>query len=255
MKTMKMKALAVAVLGLAAGNAMAVCPTASAQTPGGGAWSAQSTLSGGTLSITDGGLGGDGACKLTAALAASLVSVASVQDNLPSNEPHYRVQFLFDASALGAFNALDGVQIFNASAQNSFPVTGGRRPMVSVFLVAAAAGEKRLSITASCNTAPTYKCTTLTGNLVNGVNRIELDLVAGVGAVGQLKYWLNVSGATEPAPTGTISNLDNSGWVGVDTAVMGLSTPTPHYRDSQTSAGKVVQFDKFDSRRSTYVGS
>ena len=86
-----MKALAVAVLGLAAGSVMA-CPSGPT-TAGGGAWSSSSSLQG-TLAIVTPGLNSTG-CKLSAALnpGASTIASAYVVDNTPANETRYRARF------------------------------------------------------------------------------------------------------------------------------------------------------------------
>jgi len=86
------------------------------------------------------------------------------------------------------------------------------------------------------------------------VNRVEVDLQIGA-ATTTLNYWLNQTGTSEPPATGTIAVTGGNGdWSGgVDTAVMGLGAPSPSF--IATHAGQAVQFDTFDSRRNTYIGS
>ncbi len=252
MKAMKMKALAVAVLGLAAGSAWA-CPSGPAVADG-GAWTSKLQLSGGTVTVATPGLDSS-LCKLVAQIPASFAAVAAVRDTTPANETRYRFQFLVDPTGLSSFGLTDGVQIFTANAATAFPVSGGRVPMLALALSpGAAAGSKRITIIASCSGGSNYRCaTSIPVDLTAGVNRIEVDLTVGAGAAGTARYWLNAaSGTTEPAVTGTLSNLDNAGWVGVDTAILGLSGPTPTFRTAH--AAQSVGFDSFDSRRQTYIG-
>lgn len=247
----KMKTLSLAVLGFvgfgAAGAAMAQCP-ASLSPP----WSSVLTLSGGTAASVAGGLDGS-ACKLNVSITSSTASIGGVVDNTPANETRYRFQFLVNGDGLGTWGAADAVQLFSANAAVPNAAGGGRRQVVTVGLSPGAAGAKRLSIVASNGNAAPWRTLLQTADLPAGVNRIEIDLTVGAGAAGQLKYWLNApAGTTEGAATGTIPNLNNAGWVGVDTAALGLSAATPSYRGSH--AGQFVSFDTFDSRRQTYIG-
>ncbi len=249
----KMKLLALGLLGL---GGIAVAGSAAAQTcPSNPVppWSGKTALSGGSVTISTGGLDAS-SCKLDTSVGTSAVSLATVNDTSPSNEPRYRVQFLVNAAALGTIGSLDGVQLFNANAQSSYPASGGRRPLVTVSLSPAGSGTARLTIIASCNnSASAYRCITSTPALAAGTNRLELDLQVGAGSAGVLRYWLNsAAGTSEPTPTGTITNLDNAGWVGVNDAFMGLSAATPAFRSAHN--GQVVSFDTFDSRRQTYIG-
>lgn len=246
-----MKKLSMAVVGLvgfaAAGSAMAQCP-ATLNPP----WSVVTALSGGTAVSAAGGLDAS-ACKLNTAISAGLASIATVTDNTPANETRYRFQFLVNGSALGNFGVTDSVQIFNSNAAVPNAAAGGRRQIVTLALTPGPAGAKRITITASNGTAAPFRTSVTTGDLLPGTNRIEVDLTVGAGAAGALKYWLNAAaGTTEPAATGSIASLNNAGWVGVDSAGLGLSGASPAYRAAH--AGQIVSFDTFDSRRQTYIG-
>jgi len=250
-----MKTLSLAVLGLAgmgfAGGAMAACP-ASAAAPV-GAWSSQTVLSGGALTITTPGLKLT-ECKMSASLGTSAASLAQVQDNTPANETRFRIRAYIDPTALTSFGLTDAVQVFTANSQNPFPAAGGRRQIFNVNLVPGAGGAKRLQVIAACNNGTTYRCiSTMTTDLPATATVFEADLKIGAGAAGELKYWVNAAAGGEPVTTtGTIANLDNTGWVGVDAAVLGLSAPTPSYRTAHQ--GQIVAFDEYDSRRQTYIG-
>ncbi len=245
----KMKTLSLAVLGFvgfgAAGAAMAQCP-ATLNPP----WSNVTALSGGTAASVAGGLDSS-ACKLNVSISGATTSIATVTDNTPANETRYRFQFLFDASGFGNFGTTDSVVIFNGNAATPNAAGANRRQIVTLALSPGPAGAKRLTITASQGNATPFRTSVTTGDLLAGVNRIEIDLT--VGASGALKYWLNAaSGTTEPAVTGTIPSLNNTGWVGVDSAALGLSGGSPSFR--ATHAGQFLSVDTFDSRRQTYIG-
>lgn len=249
----KMKALSLALFGLAgyafAGSAFAQCPT-SLSPP----WAAVQQLGGGTVASVSGGLDGS-ACKMEAKLTNDSLDQATVRDDTPANETRYRFQFLFNpASVAPTFGDFDSVVLFSANSAAGFP-TGGSRQMLRVVLAKSAAGL-RLTLISACNNPGTAnRCVTTTPDLVAGVNRIEVDLKVGSGTAGSMKYWLNAAvGTTEPGATGQYpTGFDNSGWVGVKQALLGLTTPSPDYSTNQ--AGKSVFFDAFDSRRSTYIGS
>jgi len=251
MKSFKMKSLAVAVLGLAgfaaAGSAFAVCPAVAALPWSGGA----SALGAGTLAVSSPGLD-TSSCKLDATLGTNPTDQATVTDTSPANEPRYRFQFMVNADSLGTLGLNDGVNLFSASGATT---QHGRRGIIAVNLVPSATG-KRLSFNWSCNNGTTYRCSATTGavNLTAGANRIEFDvLMATSGANGSIRYWINAAaGTTEPAPTGSVTSIDNSAWVGTKVATLGLGSPTPS--QSTGHAGQVVSFDSFDSRRQTYIG-
>jgi hypothetical protein len=247
----KMKKLSLAVLGFvgfaAAGAAMAQCP-ASLSPP----WSAVTALSGGVAVAAATGLDSS-ACKLNTSITASTTSIATVTDNSPANETRYRFQFLFNASALGNFGTTDSIVIFNGTAAAPNAAANNRRQLVTLALSPGPAGAKRLTITASNGNASPYRTTVTTGDLLPGTNRIEIDLTVGAGAAGALKYWLNApAGTTEPVANGNIPSLNNSAWVGVKNAALGLSGASPSFRTAH--AGQIVSFDTFDSRRQTYIG-
>jgi len=252
MKSMQMKALALAVLGLAgfgvAGSAMACDATNLAAWNGGVA-----AITGGTVTAVAPGLDAS-ACAMSSSLGTGATSQASVIDTSPNNEPRYRFQFLVDPNAhVTNLTAQDSVALFTATNQTA---AHGRKTIIQVFLVpTSTAGIDRISFSYSCNNGTTYRCIhTSPVNLVSGVNRIEFDVqMATSGANGSIRYWINApAGGTEPAPSDSVTGIDNSAWVGTKLASLGLGTPAPHW--SSAHHGEAVLFDTFDSRRQTYIG-
>jgi hypothetical protein len=245
----KMKVLALALLGLAgyAGSAVAGCPSSPVPP-----WSSTTVNSGGTFNIVAGGLDGS-ACRADASLGANLGSIGSVSDTTPANEVRYRFQFMIDPStSLTNFGGTDFVTVFRA---NAAAAANGTVNILTVSLVPGPNGVKRVRFNAACATGTNFRCAASdTTDLPAGASRIEGDLlVQASGAT--IRYWINApAGTTEPAPTGTVSiDGGNADWVGVDTAIMGLSGPSGSFKN--THAGQAVGFDTFDSRRSTYIGS
>ncbi|HET6632675.1 MAG TPA: hypothetical protein VFG73_08210 [Rhodanobacteraceae bacterium] len=242
----KIKLLSLAIVGFGglalAGTSAAACPT----TPE--AWTTSVAIGGGAVAIAPTGLDGSG-CKLSSELGSSLASQASVIDTSPQSEPRYRFQFLVDADGLGSLSGLDSVSIFGI---NSSATYGGHKQLLVVGLVPASGGGERLVFSYACDNGTTGRCLAASSvNLTAGVNRIEGDLT--VGAAGSFRYWINApAGTAEPAPSGSITNINNAGWVGADIASLGLGSPAPNF--AATHAGQAVYFDTFDSRRSTYIG-
>jgi len=249
----KMKVLSLAMIGLFgyAGAAMADCPAGPTTTEG-GAWSSKFVTTGSDFKIVAGGLEpvSPSACKATSALAASTAAAATVTDNSPANEPSYRFQFLVDPSAFGNFGSTDSVVLFRA---NAAAAANGRSNMLTVYLVAGPAGAKRLRFVASCSAAGFVCGQNYATDLPAGVTRVEGKLTTGAAAAGAFSYWVNAAqGTTEPAQSGSIASLDNTAWVGVKSAILGLAAPTTTFKNAH--AGQAAGFDAFDSRRQTYIG-
>ena len=248
----KMKLLSLGLLGLGgialAGSASAACPS----TPD--AWSG-TFVGGGTsaLSIVSGGYDGS-SCKMASMLGDSGNARAAVFDNSPSNEPHYRAQFIFDPSALSGTSGNEQAVIFRANAASAY---NGRIPLVEMKFGGKGGGGKRLLINVSCDNAPVYVCVLppITLPAPSGPNRIEFDLVVGAAGTGEFRYWVTdaATATSDTSPTGTLALTGgNQGWVGVDRAYLGLSSPTATYRS--VNPAKTAYFDQFDSRRQTFIG-
>ena len=248
----KMKVLSLALVGMFGyvGGAIAACP-AGPTTAEGGAWTSKSVLPPSTSALAIATPGLDGTeCKLNASLGPSVSASANVRYNHAASEPAYRFQFLVDTSALSNFSATDSVVVFQAPATTT---ANGFNRLLRATLVAGPAGAKRIRFQAQCSASGFICSSTYTTDLIAGVNRIEGKLAVGAGAAGSLTYWVNAaSGTTEPAASGSISNLDNSAWGGVSAANLGLTGPSASFKNNHAS--QIVGFDRFDSRRQTYIG-
>lgn len=249
----KMKVLSLALVGLCgfAGSAMAACP-AGPTTADGGAWASQSVLPPSTshLAIATPGLDGT-ECRLNSSLGPSTTASAFVRYNNAASEPNFRFQFLVDNTGLTTFSSTDNVVVFQAPATTT---ANGFSRLLRVSLVAGPAGAKRVRFIAQCGSG-TFSCAqTFATDLLPGINRIEGKLTVGAGAAGSLSYWVNAAaGTTEPAASGTIAALDNAAWGGVSASSLGLTAPSAAFKTNH--ATQIVAFDRFDSRRQTYIGS
>jgi len=242
----KMKVLSLALVGVFgyAGAAMADCP-AGPTTADGGAWSAKSTL-GGTLAVTGANGGGlDGSeCRLDTQITTNGPGVnAFVRDDSPNNEPRYRAQFYVDADALGSLTTIQSVKVLGATT------TAGAENLTDVVRLSIlgnlSGSTKNLGIFTACSGQSGGQCSASTP-LAAGVNKIEIDWNQ---AAGTLKVWVNSN--TEATATTTVTG-NSAPWGGVDFATLGLAAPSAGFRSAHLN--QVVKFDRFDSRRQTFIG-
>lgn len=239
----KMKLLSLAVLGLGgmalAGSAAAACPTSPVPP-----WSGVANA-GGNVTIADTGLDGS-SCRLDTSITSNLgFSTAYVADDSPANEGRYRAQFKFDADALSGMNIAQVVRIFAATTDapsKSLP------EVVSISIYGNVAGtQKIIGINTACASVASGRCGTAIPITGTGTQTLEIDWVKG--ASGYIKAWLN--NGNEGSANASL-NVDNSAWGGVDHAYLGLYGSSSAYRQSQLN--KIVKFDTFDSRRSSFIG-
>lgn len=245
----KMKVLSLALVGLGglafAGVSMAACPSSPVPP-----WTSTFSSPGSSFVIADGGLDGS-ACKAVSTLAASITAGATVTDDTPSNEATYRFQFMIDPGTLSAFGTTHSVTVFKG---NSAAAANGSNNLVTAYIIGASGGAKRVRFSVACGSSATFRCNqSAPVDLPAGVSRIEGNLVVGAGSAGKFEYWINApTGTTPPPATGTISDLNNTAWVGVNRAILGLAAPTSAF--AAAHAGQGVGFDAFDSRRTNYIG-
>jgi hypothetical protein len=252
----KMKVLSLALVGLCgfAGSAIAACP-AGPTTANGGAWTSATQLpdaASSPLTITTPGLDSS-ECKLVASLPANdTAAAATVRYNHAASEPSYRAQFLIDTSGLSAFNdTTESIVVFQAPASTA---NAGYNRLLRVALVAGPSGAKRVRFIAQKGAGGPTVGQTFATDLTPGVHTVEFKLQVGAGATGNLKYWIDApAGTTEPAVSGELPNLDNQAWSGVSAAQLGLTAPSAPW--AAAHGGQTVGFDRFDSRRQTYIGS
>lgn len=236
----KMKVLSLALVGAFGyvGAASAACPSDPVPP-----WSGK-TQTGATVAIASPGYDGT-ECRMTAALTADAdeFAAATVRDDSPANEPSYRAQFLINADGLVNQDDFASVQVFSASANAGHL---GTKRIVSMSV--SGGSPKVLNIVTAAEGVSGNKKTT-TAALGTGVNRVEIEWVAGA-TDGRLYVWVN---NTDPAnATKKIDNINNNGWTGVKYVNLGLASPNNIFFADHV--GQAVSFDQFDSRRNTFIG-
>jgi hypothetical protein len=232
-----MKVLALALLGLAgyAGSAAASCPSSPVPP-----WTLNQPFQG-TTAIVAGGLDGS-ACRLDSAISAGAQGFANaqVEDDTPTNEPRYRAQFMINAAPLASPTLTTVANVFSA--------TGGAGTGINMAIFGDGAGGWRISyIIADANDPSGFH----SGSVplpVDAAKHVEFDLDV---TNGTFKLWLennneasadiNDSGLNTATPIG-----------GIESAFLGLAAPSDAF--VSTYAGTAAQFDRFDSRRSTFIG-
>jgi hypothetical protein len=273
MKSFTMKALAVAVLGLAGiGSVSAACPTLTTNTGnstpgGGGAWSSQTVGGGGFMTIITPGLNSTN-CALAIDIGTSPVSNAKgfVSDTSPVDEPRYRARFYFNTSAMDFSLSNYQTEIFDAFA-NTAPGSFNTDE-IKMFIVGGASPALRFRV-ADATQPSGFK--TITSTLPAGGNYyVEFDLTTGTGtgatvgatcnactagAPGCFRYWITPAGtsSSDSSPTGTCSE-NNGGWSGVTQANLGMYGTSALFRQHDNTDASILVVDEFDSRRQTFIG-
>jgi hypothetical protein len=255
MKSFKMKALAVAVLGLAGmGSAMAACPTipaASATPGGGGAWTSQ-TVTAAAFTSASPGLNGT-SCALSVAINTGAASNTKgfVTDASPQNEARYRARFYFNTSALTSQNIANRqMRIFSASATT--PPAGAGAEEVIINLVGGSPQSVRFVIGDTASPG-NQKIVSAALPSTSGAYRVEFDLNS---TAGTFRYWVldattSNTGHDDTNPTGSTTMTD-TGWSGVKQVNLGLFGTSAQYRANV--GGQALVVDEFDSRRQTFIG-
>lgn len=227
----KMKVLSL-VLGTAfAGSAAAVCPTSPVPP-----WTAAPVLQG-TVVIADGGLAGT-ECRMdsTINVGSSPAAFATVQDDSPAAEPRYRAQFIINVDALAAPTPATSATIFSGRSD----VTGNGISL-GIFGLA---NQWYVSYLVTDGSSFASQSAPLNA----GENHVEFDLQ--IGSPGSVTLW--VESSNEGSPTIPAASVDNGADVGIDGSFLGLAGPSGQFVDSY--GGTAVQFDQFDSRRTTFIG-
>ena len=260
MKSFTMKALAVAVLGLAGmGSAFAACPTipANSATPGGGgAWSSQ-TVTAATVGNAATGLNGT-LCAFSVSINAGAAANTKgfVTDLSPAAEPRYRARFYFNTAALTNLNIANRqVRMFSALATTP-PAGAGAEEVIINLVGGSVAGVTQPSvrfIVGDTGSPGNQKLINAALPNSGGNYRIEFDLNS---TAGTFRYWVLDAAAdnstfNDSNPTGTATMTD-TGWSGVDQVNLGLFGTSAQYRANVSAQALIV--DEFDSRRSTFIG-
>ena len=273
MKSFKMKALALATLGLGglvmAGSAAAAACTNTAPFA---AWSSASgsplgtTTSGallGGVAVAGPGLNGTN-CSMAASFATAPGSngeEAVVFDNSPQLEQTYRFRFYIDPTAIApSLSTVNTAFAFQATSSANHGTVSPTTKIVEIQLIGNS-GVVSIRPFAACTTAGGGA--TQVGNFCHSTDvvlptpyvgtgvRVEGQVILGSAGTGVLNIWVGTNTGTPDA----VINVDNAAWGGSDgvkQATMGLFRSTPFFRNA--AVNQVVYFDEFDSRRQTAIG-
>lgn len=258
MKSFTMKALAVAVLGLAGTSAYAACPpigNATATPGGGGAWTSQ-TVTSATFGNAATGLNNT-TCALSIAINAGAASNTKgfVTDASPANENRYRARFYMNIAGLTGLSVSNRqVRIFSALATT--PPAGAAAEEVSVALVGGLAGAQSIRFFIGDTASPgniKIVSALLPAATTAGNYRVEFDLNS---TAGTFRYWILDAAAdnstfNDANPTGSTTMTD-TGWSGVKQVNLGMFITSTNFRSSVSGQALIV--DEFDSRRQTFIG-
>lgn len=250
------KALSAAVLGLAgmafAGGAMAECPAGTGLNDPAVNWTTRLVSGSGVLGLQAPGMKST-ACKMSSQLANNAISQAVVRDGTPANETRYRFRFYFDPATV-AMTGTQQVQVFAANSENPATTGGGAstQNILRINMTPVSGGGNRLTFIANTTGATQAPVSV---PLVAGANVVEGEILIGpdtgpAQSQGTVRIWVNNN--VEATPTQTITGLNNTAWVGVKFAALGLANGSSAFRASH--AAKDVFFDEFDSRRTTFIG-
>jgi hypothetical protein len=265
MKSFKIKALAIAVLGLAGmGSAMAACTNSTpfaAWSSWNGTTNTGAQFGGATTATTGLNSTSCGMAATTTANPGSNGAQAVVFDNSPQSEQTYRFRFYIDPTAVKtSLSSFNSTYIFQASSASNHGTTAATNRLVG-FQMVGDGTNAILKPFAACTTAGTGA--TKNGNLCQGGQvtvpssttgtRVEGQLIIGAAGTGVLNVWVGTNVGTPDV----VVNVDNAAWGsassdGVKQALMGILHTTQGYRVANVN--KNVVFDEFDSRRQTAIG-
>lgn len=172
---------------------------------------------------------GGGHCDLVATLAAGndVTGAAFAYYSLPQPNPHWRFSFRVDTSQLGdPLNLFDRVSLLSASARVPYPLVNGNVALAKVLLFGPYGGatSPELVVKTACTAGTSYMCShSMTDALADG-DLVRLELTVGAGAAGELRWWINAG--YDEKPSGTLGDLDNAPWQGVQVVALGAFEPS-----------------------------
>jgi hypothetical protein len=228
---------------------MAVCPTDPAQPVG--AWTSKTVTSGALAIVTPGEASSE--CRLAASLNqnSSIIAKAQVRDDTPNNEPRYRASFYIDTTEITGLTALRATQV--AIVNGAAAPAGANQYLIKATLFGLSnVPTLRLLVSDSSQPGNSRNVDVPLSN-PSGKNRFEIDLT--ISATGSLRYWMSdaATATSDASPTGNVTGINNAGWTGADSILLGLASASNGYRQAY-GATNHVYFDQFDSRRQTFIG-
>lgn len=186
--------------------------------------------------------GAGSVCDIEATVAPDndLYGGAFAWYTLPAPVSPWRISFRVDLSGVVASqNFFDSFHFLSASTRHPYPQLDG----ASVLLNASAFQYEDaflLGIFAACAGEAGSMCSASWSNALSDGDLLRFEVATGAGD-GHVRWWLN-SDFTDP-PTGSIENLDNAAWQGVDTVALGLFETT----GAVAANGATLKFQDIES--------
>lgn len=186
-----------------------------------------------------------GDCRLDVSLATGSDGTAAATAHYVRRDPSqpFRASFRVGLPQGLTLSIIQSVQLLRGVARSA-PSAGP--PQARVFGVSLHGNLSSTqfipTIWAACTSQPSGQCVASFAGVTAAdfPLRITVEMAMGAGEAGTMKYWLGEN--TSGAPTGTLSNLDNAAWGGIERISLGLSESSPAFR--QVLAGRILQLDQ-----------
>jgi hypothetical protein len=142
---------------------------------------------------------------------------------LPAPVSPWRISFRIDLSEMGVLEDFaDTFHFLSVGTRHPYPQVDGAATLLNA-LVFRIDEELYFGLLFACADAIGSMCSNaFPVNLSDG-DLLRFEVATGAGD-GHVRWWLN-SDFTDP-PTGSIENIDNAAWQGVETVALGLFEPT-----------------------------
>ena len=192
-------------------------------------------------------LGGTGLCALTASTTSSSRTTAAAFLHYQRLSPLTSVRYGFriDTSALATGSANEQVTLLSATSPVIVGADSDNR-VASLLEIYFRQGSQNSLMFAAADVALASHLHSSAAPLTTSLNTVRVEI--NVGPAGNVRYWINH--AFTDSPDGVIetalgSGLDNSAWLGVIGAEIGMSNPTSSFRAAH--AGQSIVFDNIES--------
>jgi len=166
------------------------------------------------------------ACDIEATVAPGndLNGGAFAWYTLPAPVSPWRISFRIDLSGMGDFqNFFDVFHFLSVSTRHPYPQVDGATALLNT-VVFQNEDELILAFFAACAGEPESLCTrSWPDDPLSDGDLLRFEVATGAGD-GHVRWWRNAE-FSDP-PTGSLENLDNAAWQGVETVALGLFETT-----------------------------
>jgi hypothetical protein len=139
---------------------------------------------------------------------------------LPHPVQTWRISLRLNTSQLGDLTPFESVIFLAASTRTPYPHDDGNVGLLRAVIQGSPSGGLQLLLLPACQDSSTdYYCPLVAyAGLVSG-DLVRFELKVGTGAAGYVRWWINAD-FSDP-PTGSVEDLDNADWNGVETVALG----------------------------------